>query len=337
MDAGVDRRRGIERDLILHVRRKPRAELVHARAHIFGRLHGIRTRQLIDRHDGGRLAVVAAIEVVGLGAELDAGHILQVQHGAVGVGAQDDVAELFGGDQSTLCADGVGELLAAGHGLAADLSGGIDVVLCLQRGIDLGNGHAQLGQLIGLDPHAQRVLARTEDLHAGDALDARYLIHQIDVGVIGQEGAVIGGVRRRDRQQHQRRRKRLLHRKSGDRDLCRQLALGLRNAQLRENLVGVRIGLDVEVNGQLRHAVAGVGGLHVVHVVHAVHLLLDGRCDRLLEGLGVGPGIGGLHQDLRRHDVRELCGGQAEHRDQACDHHEDGDHHGHDGPANKEL
>ena len=76
-------------------------------------------------------------------------------------------------------------------------------------------------------------------------------VDQVDVGVVGEEGAVVGGVRRRDGQQHQRRGQGLVHGEAGYADLSGQLALGLVDAQLREDLVGVGVGRDIEVDGQL--------------------------------------------------------------------------------------
>ncbi len=313
VNAGVDGRGGVERDVIRHVRREGLGELVHPRANIFCRLNGVGAGELIDSHDGRRLAFKAAIEVVGLCAELDAGDVPEVEDRAVGVGAQDDVAELLRGDEASLGADGVGELLTSGDRLAADLAGWVYGVLRLQGSADLRDGDAELGELVGLDPDAQGVLAGAEDLDAGDALDAGDFVDQVDVRVVGEEGAVVGGVRRRDGQQHQRRGEGLVHGEAGDGDLGGQLALRLVDAQLRENLVGVGVGRHIEVDGQLGKAVAGVGRLHVVHVVDAVHLLLDRRGDGLFERLGVGTGVGGLDKNLGRHDVGELRRGQAQH------------------------
>ena len=79
--------------------------------------------------------VVARGEVVDLRAELDAGDVAEVEDGAVRVGAEDDVAELLGSDEAALRANGVGELLALGDGLAADLAGRVDVVLRLESAL----------------------------------------------------------------------------------------------------------------------------------------------------------------------------------------------------------
>ncbi len=72
--------------------------------------------------------------------------------------------------------------------------------------------------------------------------------------------------------------------------------LGL--AQLGEHLVGIRVGLHVEVHGHPHQPVVGVEGIHVVHVVHAAHLLLDRRGHGLLDRQGVGAHISGLNEDF---------------------------------------
>jgi len=69
----------------------------------------------------------------------------------------------------------------------------------------------------------------------------------------------------------------------------------------------------------------------------ARHLLLDRRRDRLLDGDGIGPGVGRLHADLRRHDVRVLGDGEAEHRDGPTDDGENGDYHRNDRPVDEEM
>ena len=193
--------------------------MVQAGTDVIGGLHSVGAGKLVDRHDSGGLAVEATVDVVGLGAELNAGDILQVQNGAIRVGAQNNVAEVLGADEAALGADGVGEFLSVGNGLAADLASGVDGVLGLQGLGDLRDGDAELGELVGLDPHAQRVLTGAEDLHARDALDSGDLIDQVDVGVVGEEDAVVGGVGRGDGKQHQRGAERLLDRQARDRDL----------------------------------------------------------------------------------------------------------------------
>ena len=97
-------------------------------------------------------------------------------------------------------------------------------------------------------------------------------------------------------------------------NIGRQIGRGLRHAVLHVDFIGVDVGIDVEGHGQRHGVVIAVGGLHVEHVVDAVHLLLDRRCDGLLDGLRVGAGIRGGDDDLRRDDVGKLRLGQPAHR-----------------------
>ena len=169
----------------------------------------------------GRL-VVAGGDGVGLLAQLDAGDVTEVQDGAIGVGAKDDVAELFGLDQAALRPHGVGKLLALRDRLAADLAGRVHVVLGLDRLDDFRRGDAQLGHLVGVHPNAHRVLP-AEHLHARDAFDAGELVLQVDDGVVGEEVLAQFAAGRVDGDEHQRRGERLLHGEAGRGDLCRQL------------------------------------------------------------------------------------------------------------------
>ena len=79
---------------------------------------------------------------------------------------------------------------------------------------------------------------------------------------------------------------------------------------MRENQIGVGIGLDVEVDGEFGLPVIGVQRIHVFHVVHAAHHLLDGSGDGLVQRHGIGTGVGGGDLNLRIGDIRELRGGQ---------------------------
>ena len=92
------------------------------------------------------------------------------------------------------------------------------------------------------------------------------------------------------------------------------MRLRLRDTELREDLIGVRVGLNVEVDVEGGLAVVGVDRLHVEHVVDAVHLLFERRGDGLLQCFCVGAGIGGLNLDLGWNDVGVLRDGQAQHR-----------------------
>ena len=132
---------------------------------------------------------------VGLGAQLDPGHILEPHEGPVRVGPQHDLRELLGRLQPALGPDGIGELLAGGRGLAADLPGRVDRVLLLMASTISGIGDVELGQLVRLHPAAHGVLAGAENGDAGDPRDPGELVVQVDVGIVGQEGRVVGARR----------------------------------------------------------------------------------------------------------------------------------------------
>ena len=89
------------------------------------------------------------------------------------------------------------------------------------------------------------------------------------------------------------------------------MRLGLRIAQLSEHVVDIRVGLDIEVHVHAHQAIVGVDRIHVVHVIHAAHLLLNGRGNRLFDGLRVGSDVIRLNKDFGRDDFGKLSDGQA--------------------------
>ena len=113
-------------------------------------------------------------------------------------------------------------MLALRDRLSADLAGRVNVVLGLDSLDDFGRGDAQLGHLVGVHPHPHCVLS-AEHLHARHTFDAGELVLQVDDGVVGEELLAQFAAGRVDRDQHQRRGKRLLHGEAGGGDLCRQL------------------------------------------------------------------------------------------------------------------
>ncbi len=109
-------------------------------------------------------------------------------------------------------------------------------------------------------------------------------------------------------------------------------------ARLREDEIGVRVRLQVEVHDHGGLGVAGgVQGIHVVHVVHAIDLLLNRRGNGLLQGLRVRTDIASLELNLWWNDVGKLRHGQANDGHRAHNHRKDGDNHGHDGAVDEEL
>ena len=110
-DGGIDRRRGVIDDLVVHVRRKQPLRLAQGFVDRFGGLELVCARQQIDGHRAGWLAVEPAEGVVVLRAELGAPDVLDPDLRAGGGLADDDVLKFVGIDQAPGGAHRVGEFL----------------------------------------------------------------------------------------------------------------------------------------------------------------------------------------------------------------------------------
>ena len=102
----------------------------------------------------GGLAVIAAERGVAFAAKLHTGHVLHADERAVGVGAQDDVAELLRGLQALLHRNGEVHLLARHGRGAAELTGGNLRVLCVDRVDHVARHQLVALQLVRIEPDA---------------------------------------------------------------------------------------------------------------------------------------------------------------------------------------
>ncbi len=205
LDALGHRQRGIEGDDIVKVGREALLDLFHQLLGAVGRFQGIGARHQVEGDESGRLAVEPTLHAVGLGAKFDTGNIPDTDNRAIRIGAQHDATEVLLALQPPLGAYRVGELLTLRHRFGPDGPCGIDRVLRVDRVDDLRDRYVELGQLVGLDPQPHRILAGAEHGDAGDALDPRHLVVDVDVRIIGEEDVVVGAVRRVEREHEQRR------------------------------------------------------------------------------------------------------------------------------------
>ena len=102
VDRGLDEGGRVVIDQVFETGREALAQAIEIGSDCGSGVHGIRAGRKIDPDRHRRLAVEAAFGVLVLGAELDPCDIAHAQQGAVGIGAQDDVAELLGRRQAAL-------------------------------------------------------------------------------------------------------------------------------------------------------------------------------------------------------------------------------------------
>src|SRR4029077_6172696 len=105
LDRGLDEHRGVVHDIVGDIVGKARLEVVDRLAHTLRGGQRIGAGQLVDLDAGRGLAVVAADRIAALGAELDAGDVLDAHQGAVALGAYNDVLELVDRRQAALGGD----------------------------------------------------------------------------------------------------------------------------------------------------------------------------------------------------------------------------------------
>ena len=336
-DSFADGFRGIERRHVVEAFGEFFLEGVHQLTRFGHGGQGVGSRPLIDGNNGRRFSVEAAFQVVGLGPEFYPRNVLDADKGTIRRCANDDVFEILEGVEASLGANGVGEFLAGGHRLCAYLAGRVDGVLCLDRVDDLGDGDPHTRQGIGIDPDAHGVFTRAVDVDLADAIELRHGIEDIDVGVVGQEERVIGVVRRIKRKERHRTGGGLTNRDAEIPDRRRQLRFGFGVAHLGEDLIGIWVGLHGKIDLENHDPVVRVGRIHVIHAFDAAHAFLDGRGHRFLDRHRVCAHVGCHDADLGRRNIRELRNREIECSNGSQNHHDDGDHHGNNGPMNKET
>src|SRR5580693_2781433 len=96
------------------------------------------------------------------GAKFDTGDVLEFDDGAIGIFADDDVAKLFRGDETSLSADGVGHRRTRRRGISSHLTGGIHDILLIERVDEIVDGEAELGENLRLNPDAHGIVGGSE-------------------------------------------------------------------------------------------------------------------------------------------------------------------------------
>jgi len=131
---------GIQRNLVADAVREALGQFRQLGRDPIGRFQGIGARGEVDAHADGRVARKLGLGLVVLGPEFHPGHIAQAQQGAVGLGSQNDVCELFRTQQSALGGDHVvdGHRVLGIAGFGPDATGGELGVLLLDGARHVG-------------------------------------------------------------------------------------------------------------------------------------------------------------------------------------------------------
>jgi len=187
---------GVHDDLVVDALGEVLGQFLHAGGDGLAGGDGVGAGQQVDTHGTGHHAVVFAADAVVLAAHLDAGHVLEAQHGAVLTGTDDDLAELLRRGQTALGVDLPGELGGIGHGRVAQTAGGELRVLLLDGRGDLAHGDAVLGQLVRDEPDAHGVVHVTEHVHVAHAGHTLEFVGHVHLHVVVQVHGVITPVRR---------------------------------------------------------------------------------------------------------------------------------------------
>ena len=185
----------VESDGVIDVGRETLFCFGHQFAHTLRSFHRVAPRKLITSENGGRLSVESAFQVVTLRTEIDPRDVFHPHKRSVRICSNDDLAEFLRGLQPSLCADRVGKFLSAWDWFTPNLSSRIHVVLLLHRADDVGHGDAEFRELIWFYPEPHRILTRAKHLHIGNSRNARELIDEINVAVVGEENPVVGSLR----------------------------------------------------------------------------------------------------------------------------------------------
>ncbi len=308
----------------------------HCSFHSFANLHRIAAGLLIDDYERCWFALEERAHAVGLAAQRNVGHVAQPDLLARSGRSQYDVAELFGCGELRRQRDRIGIGRAVGSRLRSELARRVDAGLLVDGLNDFRNGYAVIFQYVGPQPDAHSVFASAHDVDLADTVDFQQFVLQVDIGVVRQEFVVESAVAVQGIDQQESRHGFAC----GDALPCdgfRELRCGCCDIVLGENRIQIGVGTDVECHLYSHRAVVGARRLHVKHVADPHDGLSDGRCDRIVDRLGIGAHVGGRHFDDRWGDVGILFDRQPHDGTQPQQHECDSQRNGEDGPRNEEF
>ncbi len=194
-----------------------------------------------------------------------------------------------------------------------------------------------LGDLLRVQPDTHRIVSRTEQLNVADTLHACESILDVQQAVVAQVSHVVATGWREQVHDHRQVGRALDRRQPQGAHLGRQARLGLRDAVLYQLLCLVRVGAQLEGDGQRHQAVCRRLAAHVEHPFDAVDGLFERGRDRLGNHLRVRARIVRSHHNRWRHDVRIFGDRQSAHGDEATEEDQQRQHAGEDRPVDEEF
>ena len=190
---------------------------------------------------------------------------------------------------------------------------------------NIGDGDAELGHAIRVEPEAHRVIERAKNLRITHAGDAFQFVENIDQRIVVQKNLRASALGRGQRRKEQDVVRALLDIDPILAHHLGQARFGDLDAVIDVNRCHVDIGADLERNGNFKRAVGRRRGAEIDQVIDARKLLFDRPGDGTLQGFCGSARIVCGNDDRRRRDFRILRNRQHHGGDQPGEHDDDGD------------
>src|SRR4029077_213724 len=175
----------------MQARREPLAQTVHRSDDRRGGGDRVSAWRQVETDGHGRVAVVASLDILVLGAEIHPGDITHAPERAVRVRAQDDVPELLWRREPPLSLDVQLELLVLPDRARADAADRRLHVLRLDRADEVRRRQLQIVKALGVEPDAHRIVERTEDARLPDPGHSREHVDDVDDRVVGNKERIL--------------------------------------------------------------------------------------------------------------------------------------------------
>ena len=336
LDRGFHDRRDVVGDFVGDIGREEARQLLHLGFHRIGSRQRVAGRRQQHRKARGRLAVEAGVELVAQTPDLDPRDIAQPHRRAVGVGAQDDRAELVRRIELAFHQHQGRRALLGRSRLGADAAGGDLRVLRRYRLVDIVCRQSVADEFGRLEPDAKRTLGRIQR-RAADAGNAPDFTEDVADHEVAEADLVEAAVGRGQRDDLQHRAGGLLDEDAFLDDGGGKPRLDALEAVLHIDRGLIGVGARHEVGGDLDLAKQVAGRFEIEDAGGAVQLLLDQARDAIVEIFRRGARILRRDRDRGRRDDWILRHGQQRNRDRADQTDEQRDNPGEDRPVDEEA